>query len=97
METTRLFAYLPSAPETHDALLRERVTPFVSGLARHPSLTSVSFTRSSEPEALIRVMAHGGRDWMEKDVRPAMNERFGSIARDDLRPSGAQLARLRAR
>ena len=55
----RLFAYVPSPPESHDALLLDRVAPLFSRLRARPGVDSLSFTRSSDPEWLLRVLVRG--------------------------------------
>jgi thiopeptide-type bacteriocin biosynthesis protein len=79
--TTRLFVYLPAPRDTHEAILLEHLAPLVRDLGSHPDLESISFTRSSVPEWLLRLMVHGRSSWIEHSIRPLFDERLGAFSR----------------
>lgn len=72
MPDTRLFAYLPSAPERHDSLLVESLLPLQPALAGQPH--ALWFTRSDVPEWLLRVGVRGEAEWLARYVGPLLRE-----------------------
>jgi thiopeptide-type bacteriocin biosynthesis protein len=76
---TRLFAYLPAPFEAQDRILLETVAPLVRELEADSRTEAVSFTRSSTPVWLVRVMVRGSDAWLQGSVRPLLERRFGSF------------------
>jgi thiopeptide-type bacteriocin biosynthesis protein len=58
---TRLFLYLPTAPERQDEVLLHAVLPVV----RAAGEGCISFARTADPEPLIRIAVSGDRHWIE--------------------------------
>ena len=76
---TRLFAYLPAPFEAQDRILLETVAPLVRELEADSRTETVSFTRSSTPVWLLRVMVRGSDAWLHGSVRPLLERRIGSF------------------
>lgn len=80
-DSTRLFAYLPAPPNAHDALLRGSIAPLVRRLRDESQLESVSFTRGSDPEWLIRLLVRGPGPWLAGRARPLVEAALASHER----------------
>src|SRR5262245_21916506 len=74
---TRLFAYLPAPFETQDRILLETVAPLVRELEADSRTEAVSFSRSSTPVWLVRVMVRGSDVWLQGSARPLIERRIG--------------------
>lgn len=75
-----LYALLTADREHHDALLRDLVTPVTRQIVNEPELDSIFFVRYSEPVWQLRFRLLGEPEWIDRRVRPILDEALPKLA-----------------
>jgi class I lanthipeptide synthase len=79
-----LYALLIADQETHEEILRDLVTPIARRIGDDPELDSYFFVRFSEPEWQLRFRILGEPDWIERRVRPLLDDALPRLNRRGL-------------
>jgi lantibiotic biosynthesis protein len=75
-----LYTLLHAPRESHEALLRDFVTPVAAAVRGRPELDSLFFARYSEPDWQLRFRVLGRPDWVRGTVRPLVERALAPLA-----------------